>query len=112
MKKTSPIPIDEYDVKDYKNIAKIFSCESKSVKDSIETITREYCTENAKKEDLDSFYILEISRIVRQYQQWVRHLPRANPFYGKFCFSSNIFSCKMQLPTSNAQNIKGSWLWI
>lgn len=84
MKKTQPIPIDEYDVKEYKNIANLFSCENKSVKDSIDKITEEYCREETKKDDHDSFYILEISRIVRQYQQWKRHLPRAIPFYGIF----------------------------
>jgi len=34
---------------------------------------------------LEPFYIVDISRIVRQYQQWISHLPRVKPFYAVKC---------------------------
>lgn len=73
----------DYDVTKYKEVFKEFDAQFIPHDVPLDTIVSEYC--KLETIDQEAFYIIDQSRIVRQYLQFKKYLPRVTPFYGIFC---------------------------
>eukprot|EP01080_Neovahlkampfia_damariscottae_P012625 gene12625-6529_t len=78
---------EAFEVTKHDHVLKKFQGEEKKVQKtkSISEIAVEYCQQKAEEENFDPFYMMDISRLVRQYQYWTTSLPRVQPFYAVKC---------------------------
>jgi ornithine decarboxylase len=76
----------KYDVSSLRHIGKTYEPVVKKLA-PIASLVEEYCRLQKEDKNFDAFYIMDLSRIARQYLQWVDHLPRCEPFYAIKCNS-------------------------
>lgn len=45
----------------------------------VDDLVKKFCSE---AEDEEPFYIVDLTKLVTQYEQWKEHLPNIHPYYG------------------------------
>jgi len=86
--KTSSTEKLEYDVNEYVELFREFQATFVPYDVPVKALVKEFCKLESK--DQEAFYIVDVSRIVRQYLQWKKLLPRVTPFYAVKCNSSPV----------------------
>lgn len=52
----------------------------KIISETVEEIIEKKINESSSKEE--AFYIIDLSKVIKKYKQWIVKLPRVKPFYG------------------------------
>jgi ornithine decarboxylase len=55
------------------------------LKTSLKEIISDMCFKKQQDEDFKSFYLFDLSHVVKQYQKWVELMPRVRPYYAVKC---------------------------
>jgi len=78
----------DFDVSEYRELFREFNATFVPRAVPQDVLVREFCKMETK--DQEAFYIVDVSKIVRQYLQWKKYLPRITPFYAVKCNSSPV----------------------
>lgn len=76
-------PINNYMVPN--DIINKFEVE-KIISETVEEIIEKRINESSSKEE--AFYIIDLSKVIKKYKQWIAKLPRVKPFYAIKCNSN------------------------
>ncbi|KAL0477437.1 ornithine decarboxylase [Acrasis kona] len=70
------------DVSEYQDLFEEFGASFVPKEKSLKSLIHDMCVE---EESEDAFYIVDLSKVVRQMLQWKAYLPRVTPFYAIKC---------------------------